>query len=160
MPYVDGFVLAVPKDNVEAYKDLARRAGEVWMEYGALTYVECAGDDVPEGETTSFPMAVKARADEVVFFSWITYVSKDDPPFLTVHGTQDRLVPYSQGVLLHEALERSDLDSTLITVNEGGHGRGFGEPVFKLLSQFFAHHLHGEEVPWEDRTIQATVKSN
>ena len=63
MPYVDGFVLAVPKDNVEAYKDLARRAGEVWMEYGALTYVECAGDDVPEGETTSFPMAVKARAD-------------------------------------------------------------------------------------------------
>ncbi|OHB38516.1 MAG: RNA signal recognition particle [Phenylobacterium sp. RIFCSPHIGHO2_01_FULL_70_10] len=77
MPYVDGFVLAVPKDNVEAYKDLARRAGEVWMEYGALTYVECAGDDVPEGETTSFPMAVKARADEVVFFSWITYVSKE-----------------------------------------------------------------------------------
>ncbi|MBX3569517.1 MAG: DUF1428 family protein [Rhizobiaceae bacterium] len=76
MPYVDGFVLAVPKANVEAYKKMAGAAGPVWMEYGALSYVECIGDDVPYGELTSFPRAVQARDDEVVVFSWITYESR------------------------------------------------------------------------------------
>ena len=73
MPYVDGFVLAVPKANLEAYKDMARLAGSVWMEHGALSYVECLADDVPYGELTSFPRAVQAKDDEVVVFSWITY---------------------------------------------------------------------------------------
>lgn len=73
MPYVDGFVLAVPKGNVEAYKEMARLAGSVWMEHGALSYVECFGDDVPYGELTSFPRAVQAKDDEIVVFSWITY---------------------------------------------------------------------------------------
>jgi uncharacterized protein YbaA (DUF1428 family) len=77
MTYVDGFVVAVPKQNLEAYKDLARRAGEVWKEYGALSYVECIGDDVPYGELTSFPRAVQAKDDEVVVFSWITYESRE-----------------------------------------------------------------------------------
>ena len=76
MPYVDGFVLAVPKEKLEAYKDMARRAGEVWMEHGALSYVECVGDDVPYGELTSFPRAVQAKDDEVVVFSWATYESR------------------------------------------------------------------------------------
>jgi uncharacterized protein YbaA (DUF1428 family) len=78
MPYVDGFVLAVPKQNIEAYKQMARAAGEVWKEYGALAYVECVGDDVPYGELTSFPRAVQAKDDEVVVFSWITYASRAD----------------------------------------------------------------------------------
>jgi len=73
MPYVDGFVLAVPKANLEAYKDMARTAGKVWMEHGALSYVETIGDDVPYGELTSFPRAVQAKDDEVVVFSWATY---------------------------------------------------------------------------------------
>ncbi len=73
MPYVDGFVLAVPKKNLEAYKDMARMAGEVWKEHGAIDYVECVADDVPYGEVTSFPRAVQAKDDEVVVFSWITY---------------------------------------------------------------------------------------
>ena len=77
MPYVDGFVLAVPKANIEAYKDLARLAGSVWMEHGALSYVECFGDDVPYGELTSFPRAVQASDDEIVVFSWITYPSRE-----------------------------------------------------------------------------------
>ena len=54
MPYVDGFVLAVPKDTIEAYKALATQACAIWMEHGALDYVECIGDDVPYGELTSF----------------------------------------------------------------------------------------------------------
>lgn len=76
MPYVDGFVLAVPRDKLEAYKALARTAGEVWKEHGALAYVECTGDDVPYGELTSFPRAVQAKDDEVVVFAWIVYESR------------------------------------------------------------------------------------
>lgn len=76
MPYVDGFVLAVPKAKLEDYKKLARTAGEVWKEHGALDYVECTGDDVPYGELTSFPRAVQAKDDEIVVFSWITYESR------------------------------------------------------------------------------------
>lgn len=76
MSYVDGFVLAVPKDNIDAYKDMARKCSAIWMEMGALSYVEAIGDDVPYGELTSFPRAVQATEDEVVVFSWITYPSR------------------------------------------------------------------------------------
>ncbi|MBL8568485.1 MAG: DUF1428 family protein [Phreatobacter sp.] len=77
MSYVDGFVLAVPKQNMDAYKAMAQTAGAVWKEYGALAYVECWGDDVPYGELTSFPRAVQAKDDEVVVFSWIVYESRE-----------------------------------------------------------------------------------
>ncbi|MBB3566786.1 DUF1428 family protein [Rhizobium sp. BK491] len=77
MSYVDGFIVAVPKDKIEAYKVLAQRAGAIWREYGALSYVEAIGDDVPYGELTSFPRAVQATEDEVVVFSWITYESRE-----------------------------------------------------------------------------------
>jgi uncharacterized protein YbaA (DUF1428 family) len=76
MPYVDGFVVAVPKDKLGAYKELAQLAGKVWKEHGALSYVECIGDDVPYGELTSFPRAVQAKDDEVVVLSWVTYPSR------------------------------------------------------------------------------------
>lgn len=76
MSYVDGFVIAVPKANVEAYRKMAQLGGKVWMEYGALSYVECFGDDVPYGELTSFPRAVQATDDETVVFSWIVYKDK------------------------------------------------------------------------------------
>jgi uncharacterized protein YbaA (DUF1428 family) len=55
MSYVDGFIVAVPKGNIEAYKEFSTFAGSIWKEYGALEYVECIGDDVPYGELTSFP---------------------------------------------------------------------------------------------------------
>jgi uncharacterized protein YbaA (DUF1428 family) len=77
MPYIDGFVLAVARDKIEAYKALARTACAVWMEHGALDYVECIGDDVPYGELTSFPRAVMATEDEVVVFSWIVYRDRE-----------------------------------------------------------------------------------
>ena len=77
MSYVDGFVLAVPKRKLDAYKELARKAGDVWKEHGALAFVECVGDDVPYGELTSFPRAVQAKEDEVVVFSWIVYESRE-----------------------------------------------------------------------------------
>src|SRR6266436_5382397 len=76
MSYVDGFVLAVPKSKIDAYKAMARTAGDVWKEYGALAVVECIGDDVPYGELTSFPRAVQAKEGEVVIFSWVVYESR------------------------------------------------------------------------------------
>lgn len=76
MPYVDGFVLAVPEKKLPAYKRLATKAGKIWREHGALAYVECVGDDVPVGKLTSFPRAVKLKEDEIVVFSWITYKSR------------------------------------------------------------------------------------
>ena len=78
MAYVDGFVVAVPKQNLKSYEEMARLAGKVWKEHGALTYVECVGDDVPYGELTSFPRSVQAKEDEVVIFSWITYPSREE----------------------------------------------------------------------------------
>ena len=77
MTYVDGFLLAVPKANIEAYKAMARTAGAVWKEHGAIDYVECIGDDVPYGELTSFPRAVQAKEEEIVIFSWVTYESRE-----------------------------------------------------------------------------------
>ncbi|WP_372017822.1 DUF1428 domain-containing protein [Pseudoxanthomonas sp. 10H] len=76
MSYVDGFVLPVPKDKVAAYRALARKAGKVWIEHGALEYVEAVADDVQPGKVTSFPQAVKLKAGEVVVFSWIRYRSR------------------------------------------------------------------------------------
>ena len=74
--YVDGFVVPVPRKNVDAYRDMALKAGKVWLEHGALQFRECMGDDVKPGELTSFPQSVKLEEGEVVFFSWITYESR------------------------------------------------------------------------------------
>jgi uncharacterized protein YbaA (DUF1428 family) len=74
--YVDGFVVPVPKKNVEAYRKMAQEAAEVWREYGALEYVECIADDVKPGKVTSFPQSVKLEPDETVVFAWIVYESR------------------------------------------------------------------------------------
>ncbi len=76
MSYVDGFVLPVPKKNLAAYRKVARAAGKIWMEYGALQYMECVADDVKPGKVTSFPQSVKAKPNETVVFSWIIYKSR------------------------------------------------------------------------------------
>lgn len=76
MAYVDGFVAAVPNAEKENYRNHARASAEVFKEHGALRVVECWGDDVPDGEVTSFPMAVKCQEDETVVFAWITWPSR------------------------------------------------------------------------------------
>lgn len=78
MPYVDGFVLPIPKRNMKAYRAMALKAGKIWREHGALEYRECMGDDTPLGKLTSFPRSVKLKRGEIVVFSWITYKSRKD----------------------------------------------------------------------------------
>ena len=76
MAYVDGFVLPVPKRNIEAYRAIAQKAGEVWREHGALAYRECVADDVKPGKVNSFPQSVLLKDDETVVFAWIVYESR------------------------------------------------------------------------------------
>ena len=77
MDYVDGYVIAVPQANKDSYRTLAETAAVIFKDHGALSVVECWGDDVPEGKVTSFSMAVQRKPDEAVVFSWITWPSKE-----------------------------------------------------------------------------------
>jgi uncharacterized protein YbaA (DUF1428 family) len=76
MPYVDGFVVPVPKKNLKAYRAMARKAAKVWRDHGALEVRECVADDVKVGKWTSFPRSVKLKAGETVVFSYIVYKSR------------------------------------------------------------------------------------
>lgn len=76
MSYVDGFVLPVPRKNLEAYRAMAEKSGAIWKEYGALDYREYVADDVSPGKLTSFPQSVSLEEGEVVIFSWIEYRSR------------------------------------------------------------------------------------
>lgn len=76
MSYVDGFIAAVPTANKQAYLAHAKMAAGVFKELGAISVVECWGDDVPGGKLTSFPLAVQKRDDETVVFSWIVWPSR------------------------------------------------------------------------------------
>jgi uncharacterized protein YbaA (DUF1428 family) len=73
MPYVDGFVVPVPKKNIETYRAMSQKMGKVWKEHGALEYHEYIADDVKPGKYTSFPQSVDLKDDETVVFSWIVY---------------------------------------------------------------------------------------
>jgi len=76
MPYVDGFVVPVPKKKIAAYKRMAKKASKVWREHGALAVHETVADDVKPGKWTSFPQSVKLKGNETVVFSWIVYKSR------------------------------------------------------------------------------------
>jgi uncharacterized protein YbaA (DUF1428 family) len=76
MPYVDGFVVPVPKAKLDQYKEMSTLCGNVWKEHGALEYREAMADDVKVGKWTSFPQSVDLKDDEIVVFSWIIYESR------------------------------------------------------------------------------------
>ena len=78
MAYVDGFIVPVPKKNMKAYLAIAKKAGKVWKDHGALDYKECVADDVKVGKWTSFPRSVKLKKSETVMFSYIVYKSRKD----------------------------------------------------------------------------------
>lgn len=76
MRYVDGFVLPIPKKNVPAYRRMARKAGKIWREHGALEFRECVGDDLNVKMAASFPRRMRLKRGETVFFSWIAFKSR------------------------------------------------------------------------------------
>jgi len=75
--YVDGFVVPVPLRNLDAYRRMSEHAGKIWVEHGALQYIEAVGDDVKPGKVTSFPQSVQLKDDETVVFAWILYNSRE-----------------------------------------------------------------------------------
>ena len=76
MHYVDGFVLPIPKRNLPAYTRIARKAGKIWREHGALEYRECAGDDLDVTGPVPFPRITKLKPGETVVFAWIVFKSR------------------------------------------------------------------------------------
>jgi uncharacterized protein YbaA (DUF1428 family) len=75
--YVDGFVLPIPKDKIETYRQIAEKAGSIWKEHGALEYYECVGDDLDVKDLVPFPKLANAKPDETVAFSWILFKSRE-----------------------------------------------------------------------------------
>jgi uncharacterized protein YbaA (DUF1428 family) len=76
MRYVDGFVIPLPKKNLQLYRRIAQKAGKIWREYGALDYVETVGDDLNVKMGLSFPRRIRLKRSETVVFSWIVYKSR------------------------------------------------------------------------------------
>lgn len=74
--YVDGYVLPVPKNKLKAYREMAKKAGKIWREHGALEYLESVADDVKPGKWTSFPQSVKLKKNETVVFAYVVYKSR------------------------------------------------------------------------------------
>ena len=99
--------------------------------------------------------ALQENKEKAKAASPITYVSKDDPPFLSVHGNADPVVPYAQSAALHAALKKVGVVSTLVTVEGGGHGQGFPAEAKEIVTRFLRHQLRGEPGEFPDQTIQA-----
>jgi uncharacterized protein YbaA (DUF1428 family) len=76
MKYVDGYVLPIPKKNLQGYRRMAQKAGKVWREHGAVEFRECVGDDLKMKMTASFPRTIKLKPGETVVFSWIVFKSR------------------------------------------------------------------------------------
>jgi len=112
-------------------------------------------DSVDSPESLLIGAPIQKKPELVKTINPITYVSKDDPPFLIVHGTEDPLVSFNQSEMLHSALNKAGTENTLITVEGGGHGKGFGQDVTDLVARFFDHHLRGNKSKWKDQTVQA-----
>lgn len=93
--YVDGFIVPVPKKKTQAYVKLAKLASKIWMDHGALSYVEATADDAPVGKLTSFPRSIKLKPTEAVWFSWITYKSRKHRDQVMAKVMADpRMAPY------------------------------------------------------------------
>jgi uncharacterized protein YbaA (DUF1428 family) len=104
MPYyVDGFVLAVPLKNARAYRTLATRAGKIWKEHGALSYCECAGDDLNVKWPSNFPRLTRLKRGETVYFSWIVYKSRKHRDQVNARVMKDpRIAKMMQGKQLFD----------------------------------------------------------
>jgi uncharacterized protein YbaA (DUF1428 family) len=90
MKYVDGYVLPVPKKNLKTYRRMAKMAGKVWRQHGALEFRECVGDDLKTERVTSFTSMVKPKPGETVVFSWIIFKSRAHRDSVNAKVMKDR----------------------------------------------------------------------
>lgn len=97
MKYVDGYVLAVPERNLQAYRRIAQKAGKVWKEYGALEYRECVGEDLATKWGVSFPRLLKIKPGETVVFSWIVFKSRAHRDRVNSKAMKDPRISMDQG---------------------------------------------------------------
>lgn len=109
--------------------------------------------DSPESKLLGGP--IHEHPQQAANASPISHVSEDDAPMLLVHGTADPLVAYEQSVKLEKALEAKGVEAILITVQEGGHGKGFGPKTSQLVKSFLSHHLLGAPERVQDQSIPA-----
>ena len=89
MPYIDGFVVPVPRAKIDAYREMSTKCGKIWRELGALQFRECVADDVKPGKLTSFPQSVDLQEDEVVFFSYIVYNNRAERDAINAKVMED-----------------------------------------------------------------------
>jgi uncharacterized protein YbaA (DUF1428 family) len=107
MPYVDGFVVPVPKKKLDAYRRLAKKASKIWREHGALAFRECVADDVKVGKLTSFPRSVKLKPGETVVLSWIVFKSRTDRDRVNARVMKDkRLAEMMEGGVMPFDMKR------------------------------------------------------
>ena len=99
--------------------------------------------------------AIQENPEKVATANPITYVTPDDPPFLIIHGTLDPLVSYNQSEIFHEALNHAAVETTLVTITDGGHGKGFPTSTTDLMLRFFDHHLRDQPTEWTDHAVKA-----
>ena len=136
MNYVDGFVVPVPKSKLADYRRMAKVAGKVWREHGAVEYVECVADDVKPGKHTSFPQSVKLKPGEVVVFSWVVYKSRAQRDrIMKKVMTDPRLLkmmnPYAMHPPRQNKLTNSFLGRGLQIVNHAANRLpSFQHPIF------------------------------
>ena len=115
-------------------------------------------DAAESPESLLIGSTIQENLDKVATANPITYISTDDPAFLIAHGTKDSLVSFNQSELLYYALEEKRVDKTLITVEDGGHGREFGSKPTEFVEAFFDHHLRGNKTRWSDQAIQTVPR--
>jgi len=101
---------------------------------------------------------IQENKDKVQTANPISYIDSYDSPILIVHGDKDTLVPFHQSEILHAALKKEQVETTMITVKGAGHGKGFGPDVGKNVANFFDHHLLGKKVNWQDHSLTASFK--
>jgi acetyl esterase/lipase len=136
--------------EVGANLDISSRVQAVVDYFGPTDFLQMDAQRLPNGMVHDAPDSpesqliggpIQENIDRVAKANPITYVSKDDPPFLIVHGTRDPLVPYQQSVLLKNALEKAAAPVTFYTVEGGGHGRFRDPNVARLTTAFLEEHL-------------------
>ena len=97
--YIDGFVLPIPKDKLDTYKELATQAAAVWKDHGALDYVEAVGDDMDVKDLVAFPALASAKENETVVFAYIVYESREHRDAVNAKAIAD---PRLQGICQSE----------------------------------------------------------